>query len=222
MSKNILIICEGKAEYSLTEKIITKEIKNVEKLAEIEIEKMDQGEELKYIVGDKNVYLYDLGGETKLRGYIDVFLKNRLSDDINKMIFLMDADNSKGEVSGFQRTKASLDDIIKLISLKSKEIECSFYILPNNQNDGMIEDLCLSSLKCSSIVDYILSTTIPTVKEFKECNITNNSKSAFMMVAATQNPLKAFSHHMISDCYKFFNPLEGDLKKLIDYIKNEI
>lgn len=217
--KNILIICEGNAEEVLVNKILKYKINGISIKDEIELG--PQKEVLKFIYNNKNIFIHNLKSEDKLTSYIKIFSKGRLLEKLDKIIFFMDADYTEGGVNGYDRTVDSLrTQSIEIC--KKKEIEIKWFISPDNSSDGMIEDLCLSSFRHAEIVDYISNKTIPEIKEKNGCNIQNEPKSKLMMVAATQNPLKAFSHHLIGDCFEFFDCEKGHMKALIDFFKQEL
>lgn len=97
-------------------------------------------------------------------------------------------------------------------------MEFDYFITPNNKDDGMTETLLLDALNCQEVVTYIRNDVVPVVKEMKDCEITNEQKSTFMMVAATQNPLRGTAPAFISKCYDKFNKESQSLKNLIDFI----
>lgn len=216
---NILIICEGNAETVLVNKILKYKIPGI--IVKNEIERGAQNEESRFICAEKNIFIYNLTSESKLKAYIKIFSKGRLLEKLDKILFFMDADYVEGRVSGYDRTLSSLETQRIKIQEK-KDIEVKWFISPDNSSDGMIEDLCLSSFRHAEIVDYISNKTIPEIKEKNGCNIQNEPKSKLMMVAATQNPLKAFSHHLIGDCFEFFDCEKGHMKALIDFFKQEL
>ena len=91
--------------------------------------------------------------------------------------------------------------------------------MPNNEKDGMSETLLVDILKCKEITFYIKDEVIPKVKNLNGQEIKNEEKSRFMMVAATQNPLRATASSFISSCYNKFDKTHVDFVKLKNFIE---
>ena len=111
-------------------------------------------------------------------------------EEISKILFIIDSDFSSknNEETGFERTKKSIENKSKDLKQINRNLEIDYFITPNNKDDGMTETLIINSLKCTQIVEY-MKTVIKDVKEMDEADIKNETKSAFLMIAATQNPL---------------------------------
>ena len=85
----------------------------------------------------------------------------------------------------------------------------------------MTETLIINSLKCTQIVEY-MKTVIEDVKEMDEADIKNETKSAFLMIAATQNPLTGTAPAFLSEFYEKINKDYIDFKKIVEFIMKEI
>ncbi len=226
MIKNILFVCEGSTEIFLLYKILEKEFKikideSLKDNGNLVIKKIDEMESL--IVefaqtSDVNIFVGNLDGETNLSDYITELCENRFFYDLNRVLFLMDADFSSGEDTGFERTKKAIEREKEKLKI-SKELEVDYYIMPNNEKDGMSETLLVDILKCKEITFYIKDEVIPKVKNLNGQEIKNEEKSRFMMVAATQNPLRATASSFISSCYNKFDKTHVDFVKLKNFIE---
>lgn len=223
----VLFICEGNTEVFLLFKILEKEF-NIK----IPQELKDNGNlNIKSVTGtivpfgknnDISINVTNLNGETKLNSYTKVLINDRSFNNLSKVLYIMDADYTQGNESGFERTKRAITDSISELKKNSENLICDYFITPNNKDEGMTETLLINALNCQEIVSYIKDDVIPTVKNMKECEITNEQKSTFMMIAATQNPLRATAPSFISKCYKKLNKENKDFKNLIDFIGNNI
>lgn len=226
MIKNILFVCEGSTEIFLLYKILEKEFKikideSLKDNGNLVIKKIDEMESLIVEFAQTsgvNIFVGNLDGETNLSDYITELCENRFFYDLNRVLFLMDADFSSGEDTGFERTKKAIEREKEKLKI-SKELEVDYYIMPNNEKDGMSETLLVDILKCKEITFYIKDEVIPKVKNLNGQEIKNEEKSRFMMVAATQNPLRATASSFISSCYNKFDKTHVDFVKLKNFIE---
>lgn len=171
MMRNILFVCEGSTEIFLLYKILEKEFKirineSLKDNGNLVIKKIDDMESL--IVefaqtSDISIFIGNLDGETNLSDYITELCENRFFYNLDRILFLMDAD--------------------------------------------------------FEITSYIKDEVIPKVKTLEGQEIKNEEKSRFMMIAATQNPLRATASSFISSCYNKFDKTHVDFIKLKNFIK---
>ena len=229
MSLNILFICEGNAEVFLLYKILKEEFK-------LEIEEKiltnDRNLNMKEIkqftllgkVNNNNIYIGNIRGVSKLNSaYVTELIENSQFHKLDKILFIMDADYSENNESGFIRVKKSITDSIKKIQ-ETKNIKTDYFISPNNRDDGMIENLLIEAIKCKEIKEYIKNEVVPNIREMESCEITDfsESKSIFMMIAATQNPMKGSASTFITDCYKKIDKDNEYFKGIKDFISKAV
>lgn len=206
----IVFANEGITEVNLILKIL--ELKNG---FVFERKKLDNSIEAPQKIGeykDKDVFLANFKGVDNLKRFREEFCNNR-PHETDRLIFIIDADyyNDEKKNGGYKNRKKSIENHILKIEEKIKEeygeskLICEYYITPDNKSDGMTEDICLKSIRCQKIVNYIEETTIPDIEKIEECNIKNKAKSIFMMVSATQDPLRGSSHLFIDNCFKLFD-----------------
>lgn len=225
--EKILFICEGSTEIFLLYKILEKEfkIKISEELKENGNLSMKNIKDIMTNfakIDNISIEIADLKGERNLVNYTKVLMNSRFFQDLTRIIYIMDADYKEGTETGYERTKKAIEDSIKKLKEKSENLEFDYFITPNNKDEGMTETLLLDALNCQEVVSYIRNDVIPVVKEMKNCEITNEQKSTFMMVAATQNPLRGTAPAFISKCYDKFDKNSVSLKNLIDFIREYI
>ena len=229
MSLNVLFICEGNTEVFLLYKILKEEFK-----LEIEgkILTNDGNLNMKEIkqftllgkVNNNNIYIGNIRGVSNLNStYIIELIENSQFHKLDKILFIMDADYSENNESGFIRMEKSIVDIIKKIQ-ETKNIKTDYFISPNNRDDGMIENLLIEAIKCKEIKEYIKNEVVPKIREMESCEITDfsESKSIFMMIAATQNPMKGSASTFITDCYKKIDKDNEYFKGIKDFISKAV
>ena len=229
MTLNILFICEGNAEVFLLYKILREEFK-------IEIEEKiltnDGNLNMKEIkqftllgkVNNNNIYIGNIRGVSNLNStYIIELIENSQFHKLDKILFIMDADYRENNESGFIRMEKSIVDIIKKIQ-ETRNIKTDYFISPNNRDDGMIENLLIEAIKCKEIKEYIKNVVVPNIRKMESCEITDfsESKSIFMMIAATQSPMKGNASSFITDCYKKLDKDNEYFKGIKNFISKAI
>ena len=229
MSLNILFICEGNTEVFLLYKILKEEFKLK---IEGKILTNDGNLNMKEIkqftflgkVNNNNIYIGNIRGVSKLNSaYVTELIENPQFRKLDKILFIMDADYSENNESGFIRMEKSIVDIIKKIQ-ETKNIKTDYFISPNNRDDGMIENLLIEAIKCKEIKEYIKNEVVPKIREMESCEITDfsESKSIFMMIAATQSPMKGSASTFITDCYKKIDKDNEYFKGIKDFISKAV
>lgn len=229
MNLNVLFICEGNAEVFLLYKILKEEFK-------IEIEEKnltsDRNLNMKEIkqftflgkVNNNNIYIGNISGVKNLNSvYVTELIESSQFYKLDKILFIMDADYGDNNESGFTRMEKSITDIIKKIQ-ETKNIKTAYFISPNNRDDGMIENLLIEAMKCKKIKEYIKEEVVPKIRKMEDCEITkfSESKSIFMMIAATQSPMKGNASSFITDCYKKLDKDNEYFKGIKNFISKAI
>ena len=84
---------------------------------------------------------------------------------MKKILFIIDADFSDVDCSvknctGFDRTKESIENNIKIINKANAYLKSEYFITPDNENDGMTKNLIIDSLSCTEIVKYKMSLKV--------------------------------------------------------------
>ncbi|WP_338997503.1 hypothetical protein KST01_01350 [Fusobacterium animalis] len=229
MTLNILFICEGNAEVFLLYKILKEEFK-------IEIEEknltndgnlnMKEIKQFTFLgkVNNNNIYIGNISGVKNLNSvYVTELIESSQFYKLDKILFIMDADYGDNNESGFTRMEKSITDIIKKIQ-ETKNIKTAYFISPNNRDDGMIENLLIEAMKCKKIKEYIKEEVVPKIRKMEDCEITkfSESKSIFMMIAATQSPMKGNASSFITDCYKKLDKDNEYFKGIKNFISKAI
>ena len=229
MTLNILFICEGNAEVLLLYKILKEEFKLAieEKILTSDGNlNMKEIKQLTFLgkVNNNNIYIGNISGVKNLNSvYLTELIENSQFYKLDKILFIMDADYEENNESGFIRMEKSITDIIKKIQ-ETKNIKTAYFISPNNRDDGMIENLLIEAMKCKKIKEYIKEEVVPKVRKMEDCEITkfSESKSIFMMIAATQSPMKGNASSFITDCYKKLDKDNEYFKGIKNFISKAI
>lgn len=222
----IVFASEGITEVNLILKIL--ELNTEFSFKDKKDKKIDNRELSPQLVGNysnNDIYLANFGGINNLKKFIEKFCDGRPTE-IDKLIFIVDADyyNEEKQNGGYENRRKSIEGYIRKIKEQVEKDygECTilfdYYITPNNKDDGMTEDICLKSIKCQKIVNYIKNEVIENIEKTGEANIKNISKSTFMMVSATQDPLRRSSHLFIDNCFSLFNQDEKELFEFREFI----
>lgn len=229
MNLNVLFVCEGNAEVFLLYKILKEEFK-------IEIEEknltndgnlnMKEIKQFTFLgkVNNNNIYIGNISGVKNLNSvYVTELIESSQFYKLDKILFIMDADYGDNNESGFTRMEKSITDIIKKIQ-ETKNIKTAYFISPNNRDDGMIENLLIEAMKCKKIKKYIKEEVVPKIRKMEDCEITkfSESKSIFMMIAATQSPMKGNASSFITDCYKKLDKDNEYFKGIKNFISKAI
>lgn len=222
MSK-IVFACEGITEVNLIIKILELREEFYFKLKRLN-NSIDSAQNIGTYL-ENNIYIANFQGVDNLKNFRKNFCKDRPLET-DKLIFIVDADyyNDEKKNGGYENRKISIENHIKIIkeTLESEygenELQFDYYITPDNKSDGMTEDICLKSIQCQKIVKYVDTEAIPAVLKTGEANIKNRAKSAFMMVSATQDPLKGSSHLFIDNCFKLFNQETPEFQQIKEFI----
>ena len=74
------------------------------------------------------------------------------------------------------------------------------------------------------IKEYIKEEVVPNIRKMEDCEITkfSESKSIFMMIAATQNPMRGSASTFITDCYKKIDKNNEYFKGIKNFISKAI
>ena len=175
-------------------------------------------------VNNNNIYIGNISGVKNLNSvYLTELIENSQFYKLDKILFIMDADYGENNESGFTRMEKSITDIIKKIQ-EIKNIKTAYFISPNNRDDGMIENLLIEAMKCKKIKEYIKEEVVPKIRKMEDCEITkfSESKSIFMMIAATQSPMKGNASSFITDCYKKLDKDNEYFKGIKNFISKAI
>ena len=175
-------------------------------------------------VNNNNIYIGNISGVKNLNSvYVTELIESSQFYKLDKILFIMDADYGDNNESGFTRMEKSITDIIKKIQ-ETKNIKTAYFISPNNRDDGMIENLLIEAMKCKKIKEYIKEEVVPKIRKMEDCEITkfSESKSIFMMIVATQSPMKGNASSFITDCYKKLDKDNEYFKRIKNFISKAI
>jgi hypothetical protein len=161
-------------------------------------EKYFFGALLKFLKID-NVQHIDTKGADNLKNVFEDYSKQASFNNVSRIAFIQDADKKSAECR-LKILKSSVQEIVKArndnfdfkdISLDSnvKNIEgvnvrYGFYIMPNNKDDGMLEDLLIEYMKtdtiCHCVEKYI------SCAQNNGASLKNKSKSTILAYLSTK------------------------------------
>lgn len=160
---------------------------------------------------NEDFYIGCLEGITKLSSYIGKL--NKRPEKFLKIGFIVDADDS------FKSRKESLEYHYQKIK-DFKDIEFSSYILPNNNDSGMFEDLCMKISKHKKLIKIIENEIFPIINTHEESNILNEAKAKIMMYLSSQTPLKAKLSYALTNSKKLWDLKSDELVPIYEFILN--
>lgn len=109
-------------------------------------------------LGIDKVQVFDVGGRMNFSSYLAALSITSDFDKVKRFGFIRDAEENKA-FSSFQSMCAVIKKYLPNVALpsepgeikNSEEFSCGIFIMPDNINEGMLEDLCLDSVKDTSL-----------------------------------------------------------------------
>ncbi len=141
-----------------------------------------------------------------------------------KVLLICDADSEeqKGECDGFTKTKKIITEVVKKLGSQNTQT-ISYYILPDNKNDGTLETLYLESLptKLKNTLDCV-TTYLSCLK--KKGHSTNKSdkiiSSTLLAPLGAKDNVRAAGYAADSEqCEDYWDFNSKDTQKLINFIQ---
>jgi hypothetical protein len=145
-------------------------------------------------MGLDGIQIIDVGGKEKFKTTVPLFVSSeRFWDKVKRFGFVRDAEDN--EISS---AFSSICNVLEHCNLpvpsnplqiaKVNGIQTSIFIMPNNQSKGMLEDLCLSSIKADEVyscVDAFTQCYEPKIEQNKYIP----SKARLLAYLATRAPI---------------------------------
>jgi hypothetical protein len=112
-------------------------------------------------IGLSGIQIIDVGGKDKFNQTVPLFVNSdRFWDNVKRFGFVRDAEDKEA-----QAAFSSICNVLKQCNLpvpsdplqtaKANGIQTGVFIMPNNQGKGMLEDLCLSSVKSDKVYSCV-------------------------------------------------------------------
>lgn len=143
----------------------------------------------------ENFQVISVGGKDQFKGKFPALVKSEGFSEVNTLGLIRDAEENKANsafLSICSQLKGNNLPVPKTINevIKEKGMRVGIFIMPNNSDEGMLEDLCLKSIKKNSIdhciEEYIQCCLDNLPDEEKNIKI---SKAKVLAFLATKNPL---------------------------------
>jgi hypothetical protein len=142
-----------------------------------------------------NIQVIDIGGKDKFKIEFPLLLNSDGFSDVHTLGFVRDAEENQA-VSAF----SSICGILKKNGLPApkvvntihdaQNIKIGVFIMPNNIDEGMLEDLCIESVKANPVFECVnkyIECCLPHLPE-NEKNI-NISKAKIQTYLASKKPI---------------------------------
>jgi len=178
----------------------------------------------------KDVQIIDIGGKDKFRVEIPFLINAEGFSDVQSLGFIRDAEENQAN-SAF----SSICSILKNnknyklpIPKNMNEViyeqnnKVGVFIMPNNSDRGMLEDLCLESIKINNPIYNCVNKYIDCCLDFSENKNINKSKARVQTYLAGKKPIVNslglaaqkghwnFSSQCFSDIKLFLHNLSND------------
>ncbi|CAH0539808.1 DUF3226 domain-containing protein [Vibrio marisflavi] len=146
----------------------------------------------------EGIRIREVGGKDKIKSELKVVLQERGIEDLETLIVVQDADNSKA--SALQSLKATFSNLglpvpdsdLEFRKNGKHPFKCGFYIMPGVDEQGMLEDLLLSS--CTQ--ETVKEEAIKYIERIEELSNERND------VKKPRNMAKAKLHAYLSGLEK--------------------
>jgi hypothetical protein len=135
-----------------------------------------------------DIQLIDFEGKTNFSSRIKSIVNIPGFTNVRSFALIRDSDDLPPE-SAFDSIKHSLRTVglpvpSKINTFSSTNPSIGVYIMPGNSDNGMLEDLCLSSIR-----NYPINNCIDSFIDCSPEKPSNESKSRILCYLATKNPL---------------------------------
>jgi len=145
-------------------------------------------------LGISNIQIIDVGGKDKFTSSLSTYLQSEGAlNQIKKIGFVRDAEEREATVA-FQSICSTLNEyklpcpseLNKVIEQEGKKV--SIFIMPNNQSCGMLEDLCITSIKETNIFECI-DCFVNCYKKMIYLEKYNPAKAIILAYLSTRTPI---------------------------------
>jgi len=173
----------------------------------------------------EEVQIIDIGGKDKFRVEFSSFAQTEnFYTKLKRIGFVRDADENA--ISAFQ----SICNVLKNCELplpekqniivNEKGIKLGVFIMPNNEQKGMLEDLCIQSVKEDDLTKYV-----DNFVDSYRANITderyNLSKAYMLAFLSTRVPIiNTLGIAALNDVWNFKNPCFDEIKSFLRELFN--
>jgi hypothetical protein len=145
-------------------------------------------------MGLNEIQIIDVGGKEKFNKTVPLFVNSeQFWDKVKRFGFIRDAED-KEALSAF----SSICDVLKHCDLpvpasplqiaEANGMQTGVFIMPNNQSSGMLEDLCLSSIKNDEVYSCV-AAFVQCYEPKIEHNKYIPSKAKLLAYLATRTPI---------------------------------
>ena len=175
------------------------------------------------VLGIDHVQIEDMGGKDRFDAAIRAFSKMQGFDDIVNIGFVRDAENTPASAA-FMSVCGSLQHIDLQPPATIGKVErihdkkSGIFIMPNNNNQGMLETVCLASIQQNTLYkDYILPYTDHlTTNVYANNSQFNRAKSEVQIYLASKVPLvNSLGLGAVNGYWDFNHPAFDEIKQFL-------
>ena len=177
-----------------------------------------------------NVDIKDVGGCLKFSSYYQTVSALPGFSDVKKIGFVRDAEINPAK-SAFDSICNTIKKITPNVSLPQHpgivvngKVSCGIFIMPDNKSAGMLEDLCIESVRNSQLFEnadnYIkVATLLLNAEEQKSYNIHKAKVQAFL--AGKSNIPRNLGEAASKKVWDFSNPVFSDVISFVKQLFKE-
>jgi len=178
----------------------------------------------------KDIQVIDIGGKDKFKVEIPFLINAEGFSDVQSLGFIRDAEENQAN-SAFSSICSILKNnknyklpipknMNKVIPEQNKRI--GVFIMPNNLERGMLEDLCLESIKINNPVYNCVNKYIDCCLHFSENENMNKSKARVQTYLACKKPIvNSLGIAAQKGHWDFKNQCFSDIKQFLHALFND-
>lgn len=174
----------------------------------------------------KNVQIIDIGGKDKFKKELPILINLEGFFDVHTLGFIRDAEQNQA-TSAFK----SICSILQNNNLPAPQqsntvfthqnLAIGIFIMPNNVDEGMLEDLCLESIKDKAVFECV-NQYIECCSQDDETIKSNNSKAKVQTYLASKKPIvNSLGVAATKGYWNFENNCFADIKLFLHSLFNQ-
>jgi len=169
----------------------------------------------------ENIQIIDIGGKDKFKLQFSLFANSEgFYKRLKRIGFVRDAEDNEAD-SAFQSICSVLDECKLPLPEKQKVIvnnngvKLGVFIMPNNEHKGMLEDLCIQSVKQDSLTKYV-DNFVNSYRVDITDNRYNFSKAYMLAFLSTRVPIvHTLGIAALNDVWNFNSPCFDEIKNFL-------
>ncbi len=175
-----------------------------------------------------DIQVIDIGGNQNFGASLNLITKSPYFDEVSSIGFIRDAEQNPAE-SSYASTCSSIKKYIsdfpipEIGQVKTENgLTCGIFIMPDNKASGMLENLCLESVKTKPVYDEAKGYVVKAESFMGESDRKKyNKPKAFVQTYLAGQPVlvNTLANAAKKGLWDFSNPV---FNSIADFIKNLI